>query len=64
MNAPSTVAAIYARKNKFADNYNSIANQTNLCKHCLTENLNIEKFFIYKDEGFLEKTTNDFILHT
>ena len=51
----TTVAAIYARKSKFTDTGDSITNQTNLCKHYLTENLNITEFLIYKDEGFSGK---------
>lgn len=50
----TTVAAIYARKSKFTEKGDSITNQIDICKKYL-ENLNIENFKVYKDEGFSGK---------
>ncbi|NFR05443.1 recombinase family protein [Clostridium botulinum] len=44
--------AIYSRKSKFTGKGDSIENQIQMCKDYGTKNLNIDKFYIYEDEGF------------
>jgi site-specific DNA recombinase len=48
------VAAIYARKSKVTEKGDSIDNQIKICKQ-YSENLNIDDYLIYKDEGFSGK---------
>lgn len=51
------IAAIYSRKSKFTGKGESIDNQVQLCKQ-YGENLGINEFQVYEDEGFSGGTTN------
>lgn len=50
-------AAIYARKSKITEKGDSIENQIKLCKNHL-DNLGIDDYLIYRDEGFSGKNTD------
>ncbi len=52
-----TTAAIYARKSKLTEKGDSIENQIKLCKNHL-DNLGIDDYLIYRDEGFSGKNTD------
>jgi site-specific DNA recombinase len=51
------VAAIYSRKSKFTGKGESIENQVQLCKQ-YGENLGINEFIVYEDEGYSGGTIN------
>lgn len=45
--------AIYSRKSRFSESGESVENQIQLCKEYIEKHFdNIEKFYIYEDEGF------------
>lgn len=51
------IAAIYSRKSKLTEKGESIENQLQLCKDYARNNLNINEFLIYEDEGYSGKNT-------
>lgn len=52
------IAAIYSRKSKQSEKGESIENQIQMCQKYAQENLNINDFLIYEDEGFSGGNTN------